>query len=196
MQAWEPSPVPFSELPNYDVAIIMGGVTNQYREPADRTYFGKGADRLLHPYQLYRQGKIQHFILSGGPASKLSSPTTEAETLATAMKALGLPDSLLTLEKNSMNTRDEAILCKKIIDSLFQNSPKILISTSAFHIKRTRLCFEKVGVNADYLATDFYSDSRPEQLISIFPSVQALQLWEILFKEWIGIIGYKLLGYA
>ena len=59
MYDWEPPPKDFHSLPDYEVGIILTGVTNIDKTPKDRTYFNKGADRVTHAVQLYKMGKIK-----------------------------------------------------------------------------------------------------------------------------------------
>src|SRR6478752_6259958 len=53
---WEHPPTAINTLPTYDAAIVLTGITNQDKSPHDRIYTGKGADRILHPLQLYKLG--------------------------------------------------------------------------------------------------------------------------------------------
>src|SRR5687768_13835290 len=51
---WEVPPTPIAQLEqNYDVGVVLTGITNIEQRPRDRVYFEKGADRIMHALQLY-----------------------------------------------------------------------------------------------------------------------------------------------
>src|SRR5690606_42013287 len=58
MYIWEPEFKPIDSLPEYEMAIVLTGVTNLDKTVYDRTFFNKGADRATHAMQLYKLGKV------------------------------------------------------------------------------------------------------------------------------------------
>jgi len=72
-----------------------------------------------------------------------------------------------------------------------------LLITSAYHMRRSAACFAKLGWKIDCFSVDFISHSRkftPDVLF--IPRVEAIGNWQTLIKEWVGMISYKLAGYA
>ena len=59
MLAWEPEFKGFNEVKNHEIGIVLTGVTNLSKTAYDRTFFNKGADRITHALQLYRERKIK-----------------------------------------------------------------------------------------------------------------------------------------
>ena len=57
--AWEPPYKSFDEIPSSEIGIVLTGVTNLNKTATDRTFFGRGADRITQALQLYRIGKIK-----------------------------------------------------------------------------------------------------------------------------------------
>ncbi len=71
-----------------------------------------------------------------------------------------------------------------------------LLITSAFHMKRSKGCFDQVGLATVTFPVDYYSsDIRVNFKELIQPTPQALINWHILVKEWVGLIAYRLAGY-
>ena len=195
---WEEKPAEFSKIKkNYDVAVILGGVTKPGRGPGDRVYFDRGADRVVHPLFLYNEGKIDKFIVSGGTGRLVYANYVEGPSLALALKTFGVDPNDIIVEDLSRNTRENAVFSKRIIDSLWTSGePNILIVTSAAHMPRAKRCFAKLNMKFDYLTTDFLGHNRElgfDKLI--LPQIDALTKWSKLMKEWVGIIAYKLAGY-
>jgi uncharacterized SAM-binding protein YcdF (DUF218 family) len=193
---WEPQPIKISELPDYELGIVLTGVVNLEMEPRDRVYFHKGADRALHAIQLYKLGKLKKILITGGTGKVTGEKISEARELRKVFLMCGVPDSVLILETESRNTRENAIFSKQVIDSLNLTGNKLLI-TSAFHMPRSKGCFDKVGIKADIFPTDFNGMSEivwtPD--IWLIPSEKAFMGWYTLIREWLGCAMYKLVGY-
>lgn len=111
MRRWEVPPVPLATLPPHDVAVVLTGVTDMERQPRDRVYFSRGADRILHPLQLYKLGKVRRILISGGSGRLVGrrENESEADELAAILKLAGVPDSAIVLETQSRNTRENAV---------------------------------------------------------------------------------------
>ncbi len=194
MLFWEIPPTPISNIQTtYDVGIVLTGITNDEKKPVDRTYFNKGADRIIHALQLYRQGVIRKILISGGSGSIFNQKLIEAEKLKQFLTLAKVPNKDIIIEGNSRNTYENAINTAK---HLKQYPGNYLLITSSFHMRRAKGCFDKAGVKTDVFSTDFYSHERNFYFDTLlFPSVAAINKWTILIREFVGISIYKLLGY-
>ncbi len=197
MRAWEVPTLPIAPLVPHQVAVVLTGVTDTEREPRDRVYFSKGADRILHPLQLYKMGKIKYILISGGSGRLVGREknASEADELASVLKLAGVPDSAVILENQSRNTRENALFSAKILQKRFPGQSYLLV-TSAFHMRRSEGCFRKAGMPVTVFSTDFYSSPRkwtPDYWL--LPSEAALGKWSTLWHEWIGYVSYWVAGY-
>jgi uncharacterized SAM-binding protein YcdF (DUF218 family) len=194
--AWEKPPVPVKEVPVYDAAIVLTGITLQNKSPHDRVYFEKGADRILHALMLYKKGRFGKIIITGGSGSILDKHATEAGELRKVLLQAGVPDSSIIVENKSRNTRENALFTAEILKTK-PELQKLLLITSAFHMRRAAGCFQKAGLQPDLFPADYYSTDRlftPEGLI--LPSEIALNDWRRLIREMTGFVMYKVLGYC
>lgn len=193
---WEPAPAEISKLADYELGIVLTGVVNLEMEPRDRVYFGKGADRALHTIQLYKLGKLKKILITGGTGKVTGEKLSEAVELKKVFLMCGVPDSALILETESRNTYENAIFSKGIIDSLHLTGNKLLI-TSAYHMPRSKRCFDKAGIATDIYPTDFNGMTNlgwtPD--VWLIPSEKAFMGWYVLIREWLGCLMYKLVGY-
>lgn len=195
MLLWEPAPTPMNEVGVYDVGIVFSGVTKGSKSPKDRVYFERGADRITHTLQLYKEGKLKHIIVSGGLGFQQVEMSIAAERLKSFLVMAGVPDSVITVEPNAVNTYENAVESAKILKRDFPNQ-KYLLITSAFHMKRSSLCLTKQGVEFDEFPTDFYTSRPSLNFDDVFiPKAESLKKWETLFKEWVGLATYKVMGY-
>ncbi len=195
MMAWELEATPINKMTRkYELGIVLTGVTSGHREPADRVYFQKGADRLFHTVQLYKAGIVRKLLISGGSGRLVSIQKPEADELKKAALLMGVPEEDIIIENQSRNTAESAQEIKNILGPT--KASDCLLITSAFHMRRSRACFVKAGIPMDTFTTDFYSHTRnfyPDSLI--VPSIEALILWQKLIKEWVGMAAYKAAGY-
>jgi uncharacterized SAM-binding protein YcdF (DUF218 family) len=195
MSAWEISPTPYTSITTtYSLGIVLTGVTSTDRTPEDRVYFQHGADRVVHAVQLYKLGIIKKILITGGSGRLVTVGRREADDVFKAMMLMGVPASDLIVENQSRNTYESAVNVKRMLQDSIDT--KSLLITSAFHMRRSNACFMKAALPVDLFSTDFYTHPRyftPDSLI--IPQVDALAVWQKLFKEWAGMFAYKLAGY-
>ncbi|MCH7410370.1 YdcF family protein [Belliella sp. DSM 111904] len=198
MNQWEPEVKPFSSLPNYEWGIVLTGVTNINKEVNDRTFFNKGADRATHAIQLYKLGKIEKILITGGMGLNPQSPSAEAILLKNVMVIAGVPEEAIALEGKALNTRQNALFSKEILNQMqIPTDQKHLLITSAFHMRRSKGCFDKVEINTDTFPVDYYGHSSKYDLPTLlYPDPYAIFKWQKLFNEWVGLTVYKIVGYV
>lgn len=193
---WERGPKPIATLPTYDAAIILTGLTELDKTPHDRVYTNKGADRVLHTIQLYKQGKCRYIIVSGGTGSLREKFAAEAIGLQHILLNAGVPQQAILLEDKSRNTYENARFTKQLLAGR-PDLKKLLLVTSAFHMRRSEACFAKAGVQVDTYPADFYTyDCSWDLNKLILPNEKVLYHWQKLFHEITGFLVYKLVGYC
>jgi uncharacterized SAM-binding protein YcdF (DUF218 family) len=196
MRAWEIPITLYKDMKkDYEWAIILTGVTRHEEGQHDRVFFSRGADRVTHTVQLYKMGKVKKILVSGGSGKLTSIERKEAEDVSDALQLMGVPQADIVIEVNSRNTHESAVEVKKILDG--KTTPEqCLLVTSGYHMRRSAACFAKVGWRMDSFTVDFLSHRRfftPDVLL--IPKMEAMGNWQILIREWIGMISYKLAGY-
>jgi len=198
MLLWEVPITPFSKMnKNYEWAILLTGVT-KYDEGLlkDRVFFSRGADRVTHTVQLYKLRKVKKILVSGGSGNLATRNRKEADEIEDALLLMGVPQEDIVKETNSRNTHESSVAVKNIL--MGKTTPdSCLLVTSAYHMRRSAACFAKVDWKMDCFSVDFLSHSRkytPDALL--IPRIEAIGNWQVLIKEWIGMISYKLAGYA
>jgi len=134
-------------------------------------------------------------LISGGLGFRQVPNSTSAERLRSFLKMTGVPDSAITVEPNAVNTYENAVNSAEILRRDFPDQ-KYLLVTSAFHMKRASLCLEKQVISFDTFPAGYYTD-RPTFNFDdlIIPQAEALEKWEKMISECVGIIIYKVMGY-
>jgi uncharacterized SAM-binding protein YcdF (DUF218 family) len=196
MRAWEVPVVPIAAMKKqYSWGIILSGVVRSEMELKDRVYFQRGADRVIHALQLYKAGILKKILVSGGATSVLGRTEPEADEIASVLIMMGVKREDIVTENRSKNTHDSAVEVKLLLTGIAKPSECLLI-TSAFHMRRSSACFEKVGWGMDKFSTDFLSHKRKFALdLLLIPQLDALSKWHVLTKEWVGYIVYAMVGY-
>ena len=197
MMAWEIEATAFKDINRkYELGIVLTGVTSGLREPDDRVYFQKGADRVTHAVQLYKEGHVKKILISGGSGRLVDIQIREADELKKAFLLMGVPEADLLIENQSRNTYESAVEVKKILSDSIKANDCLLI-TSAFHMRRSLACFKKAGIPMDTFSTDFYSHPRNFYLDTLLlPQLEGLILWQKIIKEWVGFSAYWAAGYV
>lgn len=195
MRLWEIPPTPYAKIDRvYDYGILLTGVTSTDNQPDDRVYFQRGADRVVHTVDLYKRGIIRNVLVAGGSGRLVTSGRREADDIVKALELMGVPKENILIENESRNTAESARHVKAMLAG--QDTARVLLITSAFHMRRSEGCFTKAGIPVDRFSTDFFTHPRyftPDVLF--VPKVEALNIWQKLFKEWVGVLAYRLAGY-
>jgi uncharacterized SAM-binding protein YcdF (DUF218 family) len=196
MHAWEIPARPYSEMRRYKLAIVLTGSTIPNLKPADRVYFSRGADRVTHTVQLFKKGLVERILISGGVGSLKNADEPEADKFKAAMILMGIPADSITIENQTRNTAESAIAVVPLLKAKGFVPKDCLLITSAFHMRRSLACYRKAGVDLDSFTTDFFSHERIFYFDKLFiPQLEAMIVWDKLFKEWVGMIAYKIMGY-
>jgi uncharacterized SAM-binding protein YcdF (DUF218 family) len=196
MKAWETEPIAYRDMRPYKLGIVLTGAMIPERQPDDRIYFGRGADRVVHTVQLYKLGLIEKILVSGGSGRLVDIGEKEADDFKKAMILMGVPDSAIMVENWTRNTHESAHEVKKIVDSTGYAASDCLLITSAFHMRRSLACYEKAGLPVATFSTDFYGREGtyyPDAFL--IPRVEAFILWHRLVREWVGFAAYWAAGY-
>jgi len=189
---WEKPPRSLQSIEHHEVAVVLGGMASLSQEPRDRVYFNQSVDRILHTIRLYHLGKIDRIIVTGGSGSIYDQTIKEATILRDFLLQNDIEESDLILESESRNTRENAVNTVSILGKDYPN--KVLLVTSASHMRRAKGCFDEVGLESTEFPTSFRKGKfRPDMIYT--PSATALLKWEIVFREMTGYAVYTLLGY-
>lgn len=200
-QLWEVRPITIAtQTPPYDVAIVLTGdiaTTNDWL--AGRPSFGRGSDRMWQAASLYKQGKVKKILISGGSGDVpgVLKSINEGQLAANYLRqVLQIDSSAILLENQSRNTHENAVNSAALLKKHYPKGGRFLLCTSAFHMRRSAGCFQKAGVIATSYSTDIRSYNREITLDNFYPREQPMFQWQVLMREWVGYVIYKMMGYS
>lgn len=180
-------PVAVQDTPNGEAIVILGGMTRGMVPGTGLTDLGKAVDRLVHGARLFKAGKAPLLILSAGNAPGYQSG---AKAMADILKLMGIPAEKMLLETKSRNTEQNALYTQKILQQ--KGIGKILLVTSASHMRRAEAIFTGMGVAVIPAATDYQLVERDTSLLDWLPQAGALEMTTRGIKEYIGYWVYLL----
>lgn len=182
-------------LPKADAIILLGGGMGAHAKCGRPEMFA-GADRVWAAAQLYRAGKAPIVFVTG---------KNNIATTAGLLADLGVPTNVLRAVNGARNTEEEA----KGIEKTFSrhstpaphacaSRPKVLLVTSAWHMKRAKMMFDKYAPGLEVVAapTDYEMHGAAEGSIEFgdfLPNAEAMSRNSYVLKEWVARIGYALL---
>jgi len=181
----------------YEAGIVMGGISR--RQPhSEEIQFSRAGDRLFQAIKLYKEGKVKRIIFSGGSGNLYQPEIKEGEYIRKYLQQIGMPDSSFIIESVSDNTYQSAVNMAQLIKRLGLSNSKILLITSACHMRRSMACFKKQNIdNMIPYATDFYSGKLRFEFEHCFlPETITMANYYVILHEIIGYTIYKLLGYC
>ncbi|HEY9830960.1 MAG TPA: YdcF family protein, partial [Stenomitos sp.] len=144
---------PPKTLPTADAIVILGGATKSAFPPRPGVDLSEQGDRVLYGAQLYREGKAPIVISSGGRIDWRGGGPSESADMAQILKTVGVPSSAILQDPTSLNTHQNAVNVKKIMQE--RGIRRILLVTSAMHMPRSLRIFQRQGIDAIPAPTDF-----------------------------------------
>lgn len=170
---------------NADAIVLLGGGISRQTEGFPTPDLKQSADRAWYAAKLYKAGKAPVVIPSNLCAEKCDN---------ILLMDLGVPASAICLESTACNTEENA----RLVAEMLGEGKTILLVTSAWHMRRALLMFEKYAPQLKVIpaATDFEALSGIAQSISVkefLPDPNTLAANIAMFKEVVGYWGYKLL---
>lgn len=180
---------PISAIDSGEAIVVLSGMLGII-EDGDSTYIEWGdPDRFFGGISLFKAGKAQKLIFTGGKMPWDKAKKTEGEVLKEYAISNGISSKKIFVTKDVENTAEEAIAVKKLIGP----SKRIILVTSAYHMYRAKKLFEKQGVSVIPYKVDFKTNHINEfNILDIFPSTVNLQLCEVGIRELLGRLFYLL----
>jgi uncharacterized SAM-binding protein YcdF (DUF218 family) len=140
---------------------------------------------LVEGIRIHKLVPGSKLLLSGGA---VFDPMPEANTMAKVAHILGVRNDNMLLETQSRNTEEQAILIRELLG----NVPIVLV-TSAAHMPRAMLFFEKSGLHPIPAPVDFsdwvYPLKEPQKY---FPRAEELKKVESAIHEYLGLLWFLL----
>ncbi|MBQ3747298.1 MAG: YdcF family protein [Kiritimatiellae bacterium] len=197
-------------FPEVDAIVLLGGSMGIETNLSQYAEMWTSADRVWQAARLYRAEKATKIIATGNYAIDTTLPLLKEfgvgeeavsflDARTTEEEAKGLWEMLVKsvgVEELGVEEFGEPDSPTHPIKHSSTARPKVLLVTSAWHMKRARLMFKKyapdIGVvcaPADF-ENMFMAEKTPLFKL-LLPDPNVFMLNSVSFHEWVGIVGYK-----
>lgn len=173
-----------------DVIVVLGGGATQGTPDIGGlgNVSGAAGNRLITAVQLYRQTGLP-IIVSGGQV--FSDSGNEADIARRQLVGMGVAAEDIVEENRSLNTEQNAVNTAAIMQQRQWTHP--ILITSAFHMPRSVMEFERAGLQVDPYPSDYWV-SRPGSFYpgKLSPSSSAMNAVSTAAKEYTGMLAVKI----
>lgn len=187
--AWDTPP--YKPNPTqYSCVIVLGGFANS--DGTGGGYFNTSSDRFLQGIKLVLNHKVSHILITGGNGNLAPGGFREGLWVQRQLRQFAFPDSVVLIESNSRNTVENARFTKQLLEKSHLPPPYLLV-TSAFHMRRSLMIFEKMGVNVIPYPANYIVRRKGVRAADIIPEAEVLGHWNTYIKE---LVGYMANSFA
>lgn len=193
--------VDVKKLPPADAVVMLGGGIEPSRYEVGGFHLTRAGDRLLMAIEMMRLGKAPVLVLGGGGAKLDDEVRVEADLLRAWITDWRLLESagqvspeIISLGRCA-DTHDEAVRVRALAKTHGWN--RVLLVTSAAHMRRAVATFHAAGVSVDPVPCNFMtsvSTSTASHSLGI-PRDEELEKISIWLHEKIGWIEYRRRGW-
>ena len=178
-------------FPEADAIVVLGGSMGSDTNLSGYAEMWMSADRVWQAARLWKAGKAPRIIATGDG---------ERESTLGLLKDFGVDERCVEF-LDARNTEEEARVVGEVVFNAEKQrdreaGSKILLVTSAWHMKRARMMFEKYAPDIGVVCApaDFENMFMAEKMPLfklLLPDPNVFMLNSVAFHEWVGIVGYK-----
>ena len=186
---------PVADAPAADLIVVLSEGRHRAPGPA-RVSEWTDADRFFAGVELALAGRAPHLVFTGGGSTTHAADATEGEWLRWYAIRFGVPQERVVVTGLVTSTEEEAdaVAClvqgapRDRVDDL-RRASTVLLVTSAFHMPRAAIAFERRGFEVVPFPVDFRAPApRPLRWTDVVPRGGSLRHTELAWREFIGRI--------
>lgn len=171
------------------IVILGGGVIDLSTLGMKPVPSNTSTARLIYGITLYREYPGSTLIISGGSGEPDRQDISEADAMKEMAISLGVPAIDIFVENSSGSTIESVNALRALI-----KRKKVILVTSAYHMKRAVAMFRKVGIEVIPASTDYVSERRGHSFYSFIPKASNLMISTIALSEYMSYTWYTLKG--
>jgi uncharacterized SAM-binding protein YcdF (DUF218 family) len=147
--------VKFDALPASDAIVMLGGGIEPSASEPTGLHLTRAADRVFAALELIRLGKAPVLVCGGSAMEIDGREIVEADALRQALIERRVPVPEIVSLGRCADTHDEAVRTRALAGA--RGWRRVLLVTSASHMRRARATFRTAGVNAEPASCNFLS---------------------------------------
>lgn len=147
-----------------DAVVVPGGGAVDLRWlDADPILNSETSMRLMKGVEIAKFLDVP-LVVTGGNGEPFATTITEGDVMARAASEMGMPKERIIMENESRNTLENSLAVRKLL-----KGDRIVLVTSAYHMKRAAGMFRKRGFQVTPVSTYFLSQMRKLSLSHLIP---------------------------
>ncbi|MCU0754247.1 MAG: YdcF family protein [Xanthomonadales bacterium] len=167
-----------------DAIVVLGGAVAPQLAGDARARLHRGSDRVREAALLFHAGCAPRLLASAGGRIDWPAIASEADAIRALLMDLGVPEPALLIEAQSRTTAENAHYSAELLKR--GDRPRILLVSSAWHLRRAVPLFERAGFEVLPVGSDYRSLSGCSGLSCLLPSSGALDTTGLAWKEYLG----------
>ncbi len=186
-------PRPADAPAHVDGIIVLGGAVEQNITQARGIPSLNGAaERMTEGVILANRYPNARIVFTGGQGSFVHGQVTEADVARQLWTAMGIPASRVIYEDEARNTHENAVNTFRLVQP--KPGETWLLVTSASHMPRSMGVFRQAGWKDIVPWPVNYRTGHSWAVWYDAPFPERLGQFEWAFREWLGLIAYRLMG--
>jgi len=178
-----------------DAVVALGGGDRVSDNDMLGFAMSNGASRLLTAVELVRSGKAKTLVLGGSWPMPGKREVPSMRVVQDWVTSWGLVTGAVTNLGICINTHDEAVAFRKLAQS--EGWSKVILVTSALHMRRSAALFTKLGIQVTPVPADFEVQGVSQDLpFSPFPRQHRFFVLALYLHEKIGWWVYRARGWV
>jgi uncharacterized SAM-binding protein YcdF (DUF218 family) len=180
------------DTPQVDAIVVLGGMLSWVSSRQGLVTEWGDPDRFFAGIDLMAAGRAPTLIFTGGKFPWDLGLEAEGHVLKRHAQRMNIPAEKIWVTADVQNTEQEAREVGKLLRAPDGERKKIILVTSAFHMKRAEMLFAKVGLEIFTYPVDFKSAQTALTPMSFLPNVSALGTTDAAIREALGIVFYRI----
>ncbi|MCA3562752.1 MAG: YdcF family protein [Methylocystis sp.] len=186
-------PVPDLTDRRIDGVIVLGGTVQERQTLAHASLtLNDAGERVVAMADLARRYPDARILFTGGAGAYSRAPKPEADVLEAFIGTLGLPAGRIATESRSVNTYENAVFSKELMQP--KAGETWLLVTSAWHMPRSAGIFRAAGWPVLAYPVDFRTAGSKDRTRGFASVSDGLRRTEVATREWLGLLVYWLTG--
>lgn len=181
-----------TSAPTADAIVVLSGGRHPAPGPA-RFSEWSDPDRFLAGLDLFFAGKAPRLLFTGGTSPFSPGQRPECHHYLQEAALRGIPSSSMDCTPPVINTAEEALAIRELLPV---SQSRVLLVTSAFHMRRSQRLFESHGLTVipfpvDFKARGRWAGSLSQDPTQWLPSASALHDSSRALRELLGRLIYR-----
>lgn len=182
-------------VPAADAVVILGGGMRFSQYEVAGVGLNEAADRFVMGLELMRRGKAGNLVLGGATRTLNGREINEPELVRNWFASWGLVREPMFCLKDCKTTHDEALRTAALVKA--KHWRRVLLVTSAAHMRRAAAVFQTAGVPVVCVACDYQTrvSVGAEDRYNPIPQTSGFIQMDIYLHEEIGWLIYRYRGW-